>query len=154
MPEIKPIEVVTGVVSVPVRDPYGREDIITFNPADTMFRQRFFEMAAAVSAKKDSLLSEEERLLEKYAGECENSEMQKQADYAALEEEICSFCEESIDAVFGKDTCKKVFGGDRVVFAYPKFLEAVAPYIKESSGRVMDEYIKDKANRQQRRTQK
>lgn len=167
MPEMKPLQINTGRISVPVRDPYGVDSAISFNPSDANFRQKFLDMAGEADSKFAEYKKTEDELDKKYPApvieededgnerEMTDEERKTQevraAEQMKMEQDLCDYMEDKIDSIFGGGTCIKVFGGDRVPFAYLQFIEAVTPYFKESHESVTKPYLDAKANRQQRR---
>lgn len=119
------IRVNTGVVKVDVNDD---GEYITLNFGDHDFANKFYGLQDKVQAMSAQMSTEEAEAREKYK---DNPSEQNKA-VADVSLKFHKQLKGDIDAVFGEDTCRKVFG-DIVPWAYmyKDFFDQLAPYFEQ-----------------------
>ena len=139
--KIDSIRVDTGVRKITVND---EGETISLNFADQSFPVRYFNMVDEFQSQQEIFQKEEDDLVK----ECEEnqlSEYERMRKTAALNLKIHEFFKERVEALFGADACRKVFG-DIVpsVDMYMDFISQLAPYFgkygKERQKKLMQKY--------------
>lgn len=112
---------------------------LTFDPSNTAFVRKFYEMQAAFRASKDRYI-EDARKIPKGDG----------LAFVALQERICKDVYHEIDGLFGDGTSAMVFGDAMSVDAIVQFLDAVADCVSAERAKKTAKYTrtKDKVLRQ------
>lgn len=139
--KIDSIRVDTGVRKITVND---EGETISLNFADQSFPVRYFNMVDEFQSQQEIFQKEEDDLIK----ECEEnqlSEYERMRKTAAFNLKIHEFFKERVEALFGTDACRKVFG-DIVpsVDMYMDFISQLAPYFekygKERQKKLMQKY--------------
>lgn len=139
--KIDSIRVDTGVRKITVND---EGETISLNFADQSFPVRYFNMVDEFQSQQEIFQKEEDDLIK----ECEEnqlSEYERMRKTAAFNLKIHEFFKERVEALFGADACRKVFG-DIVpsVDMYMDFISQLAPYFekygKERQKKLMQKY--------------
>ena len=139
--KIDSIRVDTGVRKITVND---EGETISLNCADQSFPVRYFNMVDEFQSHQEIFQKEEDDLIK----ECEEkqlSEYERMRKIAAFNLKIHEFFKERVEALFGVDACRKVFG-DIVptVDMYMDFISQLAPYFekygKERQKKLMQKY--------------
>lgn len=119
------IRVNTSVKKIEVND---NGDFITLNFSDNSFPDRFYGMLENVQNRANDVSAQAAELEEKYGGDKEALTRQQAALYRQFHEGIVS----EVDALFGPNTCKKVFG-DIVpgIELFEDFFTQLTPYFEE-----------------------
>lgn len=133
------IRVDTGAKRIEVND---EGEYITLNFADQSLPTRFFAMADDFQAKEPEYRARAEAL----DANTELTEYERMRATAQLNLEFHTYFKEQIDALFGLETCRKVFG-DIVpsVELYGDFLAQLTPYF-EQYGKERAEKLRQKYN--------
>lgn len=133
------IRVDTGAKRIEVND---EGEYITLNFADQSLPTRFFAMADDFQAKEPEYRARAEAL----DANTELTEYERMRATAQLNLEFHTYFKEQIDALFGANTCRKVFG-DIVpgVELYGDFLTQITPYF-EKYGKERAEKLQTKYN--------
>lgn len=135
------IRVDTGIKKIEVND---EGETISLNFADQSFPVRYFAMVDEFQKQQEVFQKEEDELVK----ECEEnqlSEYEKLRKVAVFNLKVHEFFKERIEALFGADVCRKVFG-DIVpsVDMYMDFISQLAPYFekygKERQKKLMQKY--------------
>ena len=139
--KVDSIRVDTGVRKITVND---EGETISLNFADQSFPVRYFNMVDEFQSQQEIFQKEEDDLVK----ECEEnqlSEYERMRKTAAFNLKIHEFFKERVEALFGADACRKVFG-DIVpsVDMYMDFISQLAPYFekygKERQKKLMQKY--------------
>lgn len=139
--KVDSIRVDTGVRKITVND---EGETISLNFADQSFPVRYFNMVDEFQSQQEIFQKEEDDLIK----ECEEnqlSEYERMRKTAAFNLKIHEFFKERVEALFGADACRKVFG-DIVpsVDMYMDFISQLAPYFekygKERQKKLMQKY--------------
>lgn len=139
--KIDSIRVDTGVRKITVND---EGETISLNFTDQSFPVRYFNMVDEFQSQQEIFQKEEDDLIK----ECEEnqlSEYERMRKTAAFNLKIHEFFKERVEALFGADACRKVFG-DIVpsVDMYMDFISQLAPYFekygKERQKKLMQKY--------------
>lgn len=123
------IRVNTGVKRIEVND---NGDFITLNLSDNAFLDRFFALYNNVQRVAEESAAREAAVREKYAGGDENALLR---ELFSLYKEASERMMAEVDALFGEDTCRRVFGDITPGFElYLDFFEQLLPYLREFAG--------------------
>lgn len=123
------IRIDTGVKRLTVND--DPERVITFNPEDVLFVERFYELIKIFQQKEvefqkriDELTADEEK--DSYGIPVNTPETLE------LVVEICDFLREQIDKVFGPGTSEAAFGEAQSLSMFEQFFAGIAPFIQST----------------------
>lgn len=119
------IRVITSVKKIEVND---NGEYIELNFSDNSFPDRFYSMLENVQSRANDLQDQAAELEEKYGSDKFALEAQQAALYRHVHEDIMV----EVDALFGPETCKKVFG-DIVpgIELFDDFFTQLTPYFEE-----------------------
>lgn len=136
------IRVNNGAKKIEVND---QGDFITLNFGDASFAKRFFEMLDRAEARTKAALPDAQALEAKISRDSKEY-LQATADlWSKVHEDI----RDEIDAFFGPDTCRKVFGGIVPDIAlYNDFFDQLMPYFQEYANAHAERAKKYSADRQ------
>ena len=115
------IRVSTSVKKIEVND---QGEFITLNFSDNSFPDRFFAMLDSIQKRAEDVQAQESEIREKGGGDARAAA----ALYRQFHEDIMG----DVDALFGPDTCRKVFG-DIVpgIELFDDFFTQLLPYFEE-----------------------
>lgn len=97
------IRVSTSIKKIEVND---NGDYITLNFSDNSLPDRFYTMLDNIKRRGDDVQGQANELEEKYSNDKTALERNQAALYRQFHEDIMA----EVDALFGADTCRKVFG--------------------------------------------
>lgn len=119
------IRVNTGAKKIEVND---QGDFIVLDLGDSSFPDRFFSMTDRVKAKADEAAAAAKELESRYEPGSEPALRAAAALFRKLHEDVAA----EVDAFFGPDTCKKVFG-DIVpsIELFDDFFTQLMPYFEQ-----------------------
>lgn len=104
------------------------ERVITFNPADAAFAERFYKVVDEFQAKSIQ-----------YQRQADETLTDEQA--IALLKDTCVYVRDRIDYVFGADTSQKAFGDALVLDMFSQFFEGITPYIQKTRTAKLKQYL-------------
>lgn len=133
------LESIKGNITLTIND--DPDKVISFNPNDVGFVERFYTMVDCVNAKEE---------------ECKASIAEIQKDKSldslglpvaarkatALTAEMCRFMRGQIDGLFGAGTSQTVFGDVNVPEMFDEFFVGITPYIRKSRSAAIAKYTK------------
>ncbi len=122
------------------------ERVITFNPLDTLFVERYFDMLQKFEEKMVEY-KEQCRVFEANTEKDENGIPGNARQQIAMLREVCEFVRENIDRVFGENTSQKVFGDVLSLGMFGQFFKEIAPHIQSARAEKMSQYQKKAGNR-------
>lgn len=99
---------------------------IEFNPQDTLFVEKFYQVYSEIQAKQEYLSAKAEAI-DTTPGEDGLPVGFK--EQIALINETCTYMREKIDYLFGEGTSQTVFGSVMNMDAIAQFLEGITPMI-------------------------
>ena len=127
----------TGEVRLAINDDPGR--VISFNPEDLSFAERFYGLLGDFEAKE-----------KEYQGRAAALQKDAEADDfgipknfgAALDllHETCDFLRTKIDEVFGAGTSQTVFGDANTLDMFEQFFTGLTPYVQKSREKHVRKY--------------
>lgn len=119
------IRVNTAVKKIEVND---NGDYITLNFSDNSFPDRFFSMLDNIQQRAEDVEAKSAEIGEKYGGDKDGFSRAAAVLYREFHEGIMG----EVDALFGENTCKKVFG-DIVpgIELFEEFFTQLTPYFEE-----------------------
>lgn len=120
------IRIDTGTKRILIND--GPE-FIEFNPSDAAFAQQFYEMLQHFSEKQKELELRAEEL-DKNTEKDEMGIAKNAPEGIQLIMDVCLFMRSEIDALFGPDTSKKVFGAINNLNMFEQFFTGILPFIQ------------------------
>jgi hypothetical protein len=131
------IQINSGEKRVCINDDQSR--VITFNPTDALFVERFYR-----------LLGELDEKMTEYQKRCREIEAIKTVDkndlpanigdYISLIKETCEYMREKTDHLFGEGTSQTAFGNALSVEAFTQFYEGITPLIAPERRKRIEKY--------------
>lgn len=135
------LKTVSNVVRLTINDDPGR--VITFNPQDVGFVERFFTLMDNVEAKEAEYTARLEDI-QQDKGENTFGVPNAVRKEIALTAEICAYMREQIDMVFGAGTSQTVFGDLNVPDMFGEFFAGIAPHISAARAKAVKKYTAPK----------
>ncbi len=130
-----------NVVRLTIND--DPERVVSFNPNDVSFAERFFDMMdnleeknAEYDAKLDEIQNDES--INAYGIPVS---IRKEAKLTA---EICRYMREQVDFVFGEGTSQTVFGDVNTVEMFGEFFAGIAPHVSAARSKATKKYTAPK----------
>ena len=120
------LRVNNGVKRIEVND---QGECIEISANDANFYDRFAEMLRWLNAEEDKISAFEKEQAEKYGSENTTDRLLDEVKRVTT---LYKECAERIDMIFGKDTCRKVFGNivpDEILIG--DFLDQITPIISK-----------------------
>lgn len=120
------LRVNNGVKRIEVND---QGECIEISANDANFYDRFAEMLRWLNAEEDKISAFEKEQAEKYGSENTTDRLLDEIKRVTT---LYKECAERIDMIFGKDTCRKVFGNivpDEILIG--DFLDQITPIISK-----------------------
>lgn len=106
------------------------ERVITFDPQDILFAERFYAAYLEFETKKAAF---EERLRTVGTGTLDGNGIPIDVDQGiACMKEMCVFMREKIDLLFGAGTSEMVFGDTLSLEMIGQFLDGITPFIQRA----------------------
>lgn len=133
------MEIKTGMVVLPVERDGEAAGSIRFNPSDTRFSKRYFELLSTFDEMQKEFLERAEEIdRDKSLGPCgvPNSEIRG----AALLCDICDRMRGEIDKLFGVGTSDTVFGEACDLSVFPQFFESISKYMQTARAEKLSKY--------------
>lgn len=131
------IRIDTGLVEVEVND---NGDKISFIP-DVRFIERFEILYREIDVKIKEFRERENEL--KVNTELDQNGISVNIkEQTALLKEVCVYCEQSIDNLFGADSCKKALGQAMMPDLYAELLESLIQFAKFEREKKVKKYMK------------
>lgn len=115
--------------------------IISFNPTDVGFIDRFYGLIAQFDAQQ----TEFEQRAKALDAQDERDAYGVPANVReriALIKEFCERMRSSVDGVFGEGTSQKAFGAMNTLDMFAEFFEGITPYVKQARERKLAKYQK------------
>ena len=122
------------------------ERIITFNPLDALFADKFYRIIEVFEAKDVELQKEIKKLAAVKEVDKHGLPINT-AEGLALMIELCDYCRDQIDDLFGEGTSQTAFGDVRVIEQIEQFFLGVTPYIKKARETKIKQYTKKKTTK-------
>ena len=124
------LQINTGLISLSISDGNGEQrGIFSFNPKDIKVARKVTDLIEDYKLKQMEF-SEKEK-------ECETTE-----DRIKLLDEIVDYFKESIDAVWGENSSKVLFGNASTLQMFDDFFKGIAPYYQRESQKRTAKYKK------------
>lgn len=134
------LKIKTSEIRLSVNGDPGR--VISFNPADTLFAEKFYRLSANVDAKLAEFTRKGKELdADKAAGE-NGMPLNLQARIE-LQRDLCLYLRDEIDALFGAGTSQNAFGAALEADAFPQFFEGITPYFQRARSEKVAQYTTD-----------
>lgn len=115
--------------------------IISFNPDDIGFAERFYGLISKVD-EYEKKYTEEAANLEKDDERDEYGIPKNQKERLNMYNKICSELRSDIDDIFGAHTSEKVFGSTNTLEMFTVFFEAITPFVEKSRKGKIQKYTK------------
>lgn len=131
------IRIDTGEKRIMVNDDPNR--VIVFNPSDTLFAERFYNLIGELETK-----SREYESRGKEIDSCNELDGYgipvNTAEHIDFLKEICTYMREKIDTLFGKGTSQAAFGDAMAIEMFEQFFEGITPFIKTARAKRVGKY--------------
>lgn len=113
--------------------------VITFDPGDILFTERFYEVIHDMEQKKDEY-DRKMVLLNKRGGVDALGMPENMREMIALMRELCVYLRGQIDRLFGDGTSQMVFGDNLSLEAIGNFFRGIRPVIDSARADKVDKY--------------
>lgn len=135
------INISTGQVDLSiVRD--GKDaGVLSFNPKDTLFAERFYALLGELQKSLEDYKQRGIELSKK--GNDKSGAPVNAEEHIALQVELCNYLREKTDKVFGDGTAQKLFGEVRNLDVYNQFFDALMPYFQRARAERVAMYTSD-----------
>lgn len=151
MSQIDTLQIVTGEKRIAINsDP---ERIISFNPTDVLFVERFYSLLAEAEIKSEEYKTRA-KLLEQDKQIGENGLPANIKERIDLLKESCIYLREQIDGVFGAGTSQKAFGDAFKLDMFGQFFDGIKPYFQKARAEKIAKYTTDASAKRDRRSKK
>lgn len=124
-----------GEIRLMVNDDPDR--VISFNPEDIGFINRYFELCDFIERKQEEYLKE--------AAEIDKLEKGRERRGFCLYQTMCEDIKGQIDYVFGEGTSKAFFGDSIRLDMFEQFLSGIVLYVQKARADKMRPYLEQKA---------
>lgn len=135
------LKIETGEKRISINGDESR--VITFNPSDTLFAERFYLLMNEFEHKLNEYQT---RSIELEADNRTNGNElpANMGERLELVKEACTYSRESIDKVFGEGTSQAVFGDALSLDLIQQFFEGITPLIQVARVNRIQKYIDKK----------
>lgn len=137
------LQINTGVKRLEIERDGEAVGVLEFNPNDTLFAEKFYAMTEKFQEKQRKN-QEQAKELESDKGVDENGvplNVQANLDF---QKDLCNFCYEQIDAVFGSGTSEMVFGDALNIESVFQFFEGITPHFQRARNAKVAKYTPKK----------
>lgn len=134
----------TGIKRIAINDDETR--VIEFNPKDVIFVERFYKTYSEIEKHLDDFKIQAKEI-ESEAGTDKNNLPANLEQRIGFMREVCEFCNDQIDAIFGEGTAKKVFGDVLNLEMYMQFFDGITPFIQTARTSKIVKYANGKTSR-------
>lgn len=133
----KSIRVDAGEIRLRINDDPDR--VITFNPFDLLFAEKFYALLDEFEKKDEEL---QERMAELAMDEAKDKHglPKNTPETIALMSETAEYIHEKIDDLFGEGTSEAAFQGQKNLEMIVQFFEGIVPYINEARSERIEKY--------------
>lgn len=138
------INIDAGSISIMIND--DPERMVDFNPLDILFADKFYELIN-VFTKKDAEYRKKMAEIDKEKEKDKHGLPVNVAEGLGLMRELCDFCRETIDELFGENTSQIVFEDARNLEQIEQFFTGVVPLIEEARKDRIKKYTKKKPSK-------
>lgn len=130
---------ITGrMLRIAVNDDPDR--VISFDPADAMFAERFYSIYREFDGKRAELERRSVELDEGSTQLDENGIPTNVSEGLAFIREICDFMRNRIDYVFGAGTSQKAFGDSYNIESIVQFFDGMTPFVQKARSEKLLKY--------------
>lgn len=131
------IRIDSGIKRITINDDPNR--VIEFNPEDVVFVERFYNLLSEFkSSEKDFL--ERAKQLDTETEKDEFGVPVNAAERIQLMKDLCDWCKEKIDHLFGEGTSKTVFGDANNIDMFIQFFEGITPFLESARNKKVNKY--------------
>lgn len=131
------IRIDSGIKRITINDDPNR--VIEFNPEDVVFVERFYNLLSEFkSSEKDFL--ERAKQLDAETEKDEFGAPVNAAERIQLMKDLCNWCKEKIDHLFGEGTSKTVFGDVNNIDMFIQFFEGITPFLESARNKKVNKY--------------
>jgi len=113
--------------------------VITFNPTDVSFAERFYDLIAAFENREKGYKVKAE-LLQKDTSVDKLGIPKNAKEQLNLLKETCEFVRSEIDKVFGAGTSKAAFGDANTLDMFEQFFVGITPFVQKSREEKVKKY--------------
>ena len=117
------------------------ERVISFNPQDVIFVERFYALMQAF-AEREKEFSDRAKALDAEEAVDEYGLPVNTSERLAFMREIADWMRGQIDAVFGADTSQKAFGDACTLNMFEQFFDGILPFIEAVRSEKVKKYSK------------
>ena len=132
------IKIETGEKRLCIND--DPERVITFNPSDLLFAEKFYQMLGDVDSKMTEYQRQAEALEADKEKDANDIPVNMQARFDLLRP-TCDYSRSMIDSIFGDGTSQMVFGDSLNLDAFSQFFDGITPYFKTARAAKVAQYI-------------
>jgi len=136
------IRIESGEKRILVNDDENR--VITFNPHDILFTERFYNLLSNFDAKAKEFSQKADEIGLDENDLDDNGIPKKTGEVIALTREVCEYMRAQIDHVFGEGTSQAAFGDMNTLNMFEQFFEGITPFIQKERTAKVQKYQKGK----------
>lgn len=133
---MNPIDISTDLKRIPIRRDGVNVGEISFNPADVVFAEKFYNIVSEFESKLTQYQSQYDALEKDAKGTPVDM-----GEALRLLRESCTYIREKIDYVFGAGTCQIVFGDALSLEIFPQFFDGITPLIRTARVEKLQPYL-------------
>lgn len=130
-----------GSVRLSINDDDTR--IISFNPKDELFAEKFYLLLTNFRSQIDKF-SERAEEVDRVDTVDEDGIPTNIRERIALLKDVCSYMREQIDMVFGQGTSQTAFGDAYNLDMFEQFFDGITPFIKDARTEKVKKYLPPK----------
>jgi hypothetical protein len=132
------IRIDSGIKRISINE--DPERVISFNPSDVTFAERFYKLIGEFEAKQAEYEQRAEAL-DASPNELDGHGLPANAgEKIAFMREVCEFMHGKIDYLFGNGTSQKVFEGVLSLEPIGQFFDGIVPFIQKSRSEKVAKY--------------
>jgi hypothetical protein len=131
------LKINTGIKRIMIND--DPDNIITFNPSDVAFAERFYSLISEFEGKLAEFKARSEAIDANTEVDINDIPVNLQ-DRLDLMRDACIYIRERIDHLFGDGTSQKVFGDVLNLDCFTQFFEGITPFIQTARSEKLAKY--------------
>lgn len=140
------LQISTGEKRIPITRDGTHVGEIVFNPTDTLFAEKFYQLMAEFR-EKFAQYRAQAVALDKNTTKDENDLPANLGDRISLQKEICDYTKAKIDTLFGVGTSHMVFGDASELETLTQFFTGMIPFVQKARAQKVAQYITPKKPR-------
>lgn len=116
------------------------EKVVEFDPADTLFAERFYALYSDLLKKQKEYEKIANSLDARMDERDENGVPVITGEGIAFLKNVCVYMREKIDTLFGEGTSQMVFGDSLNIYAIAQFMEGIIGFVELARSKKVSKY--------------